>query len=156
MSCILRIISSQDPVRLEEYEELVESVSLLIAVELKWVKINFTLHGVIHHSVQLIALNESNGLGILSEEGLEANNKYIRRYSELLSRKSSQIEQMTDVMGRLLERSDPLISTEKMKYRNNISCSICNSKKHSSRNHEKKIQLSTYDRIVNEVLIDSL
>ena len=67
-------------------------------------KINYTLHGVIHHSVQLIALNECYGLGNLSEEGLEANNKYIQRFSELLARKTSQVKQLTDVMGRLLER----------------------------------------------------
>lgn len=106
LSCILRIISTEDAVRLDIFEELVCETSLLIAQELKWVRINYTLHGVIHHSAQLIAINECYGLNSWSEEGLEANNKYIRRFSELLSRKTSQIDQLTDVLGRLFERSD--------------------------------------------------
>ena len=52
-----------------------------------WVKINHTLHGSLHHSVELVTLNESSGLGNLSEEGLEANNKDIRNYLQFLARK---------------------------------------------------------------------
>ena len=38
---------------------------------------------------------------------LEANNKYVTRFSELHSRKRSLSEQLKDVLGRLLERSNP-------------------------------------------------
>ena len=49
-------------------------------------------------------------MGALSEEGLEGNNKDIRNYLERFCRKTSIINQITDVMNRFLERSDPRIS----------------------------------------------
>ena len=124
---------------------------------MKWVQINYTLHGVLHHSCQLIKLNDNCGLGSLSEEGLEANNKCIRRYLELLSRKSSPQEQLTDVMGRLLERSDPYVLNRQRKYRPQILCLTCGSVKHTTRLHEKvTTNLNSYDSLVNKILIDSL
>ena len=48
------------------------------------------------------------------------------------SRKTSPIEQLFDVMHRLLERSDPLINDH---VRNNTSkklCSVCGSKEHTN------------------------
>ena len=78
---------------------------------------NYTLHGLLHHSAELIAINDSWSIGELSEEALEANNKYIRRYLETLSRKTSSVDQLTDVHNGLLERSDPYIMTRKLQYR---------------------------------------
>ena len=75
-----------------------------------WVKINHTLHGTLHHSPELISLHDGYGLGSLSEECLEANNKDIRNYIQFLSRKRDPVDQLTDVMVRLLERSDPAIN----------------------------------------------
>ena len=72
-------------------------------------QINHTLHGVLHHSADLITLNDGYGQGNLSEEGLEANNKDIRNYLKLLSRKTAHLEQLIDVMSRLLERSDTCV-----------------------------------------------
>ena len=62
-----------------------------------WAKLNHTLHGAIQHSVELIQLNDDEGLGPYSEEGLEANNKDIRRYLEELSRKSDGNQQLEDI-----------------------------------------------------------
>lgn len=66
----------------------------------KWVKVNHTLHGVMHHSTDLIALNDGYALGNLPGEGLEATNKFIRRFLEILARKTFPVEQLTDVMSR--------------------------------------------------------
>ena len=75
-------------------------------------------------------------MGDLSEEALEANNKYVRRYSELLSRKASLNQQLEDVMGRLLERSDPFVLDRKLNFRPiKKSCSDCGSSKHSTKQH---------------------
>ena len=71
--------------------------------------LNDTLHATVHHSPELIQNNEGYSLGALSE-GLEGNNKDIRNYLERFCRKTSIINQVTDVMNRLLERSDPRIS----------------------------------------------
>ena len=75
--------------------------------EFDWADINFTLHGCLSHSADLIALNNGYGLGELSEEALESNNKFIRNYASSRARKTSPDEQCFDVMARLLERSCP-------------------------------------------------
>ena len=64
-----------------------------------------TTHGAIQHSCELIALNDGEGLEPYCEEGLEANNKDVRKYL-LIARTSSGILQIQDVHNRLLERSD--------------------------------------------------
>ena len=74
-------------------------------------RVNQTLHGVLHHSPEVITANDEYALGALSEEGLEATIKYIKRFLELLSRKTSPVDQMTDVISRLLERSHPAITS---------------------------------------------
>ena len=110
-------MTSNNQVNIEKYENLVKNTSLLIAKSYPWAQINFTLYGVLHHSLELIMLNEGRGLGDLSEEALEANNKYVRRYSELLSRKASLNQHLEDVMERLLERSDPFVLDRKLNFR---------------------------------------
>ena len=95
MSVNLRNVSSND--RVDFFEQLTTETSLQIARNLKWVQVNYTLHGLLHHSAELIAINDSWSIGELSEEALEANNKYIRRYLETLSRKTSSVDQLTDV-----------------------------------------------------------
>ena len=78
LSCILRVISSTSKVNWHAFEKLTQEASILLANELSWVRVNWTLHGVLHHSCELIRMNEQCGLGMLSEEALEANNnKYI-------------------------------------------------------------------------------
>ena len=158
MSAILCVISSQQLVNLAVYEENCKMLSLLIA-KYKWVKVNHTLHGVLHHSADLIALNGGYALSSLSEEGLEATNKFIRRFLEILARKTSPVEQLTDVMARLLERSNPSITKrittiEKGK---KVECLHCESKEHSTRQHTKFAALGPekhYDVLVNAMLSD--
>lgn len=65
------------------------------------------MHGTLHHSVELIGLNNGYDLENMYEECLEANNKDIRNYLQFLSRKISPVDQLTVVMSRLLEHSDP-------------------------------------------------
>ena len=86
LSSILRIISSTQCVNLELYQDCCQEASLLIAEKFPWAHINYTLHGVLHHSSELIGLNDNCGLGALSEEGLEAANKNIRLFLETHSR----------------------------------------------------------------------
>ena len=49
-------------------------ISLLIAEKLPWVEITPTLHGLLHHSSELIHLNGGWSIGTFSEEALERNN----------------------------------------------------------------------------------
>ena len=152
LSCIMRIISSKQSANTYSFNCLVKKTSLLIATKFDWVQINFTLHGVLHHSNELIQKNNNTGLGELSEEALEAN-KYVRRYLELHSRKNSPINQHTDVMNLLLERSHPKI-VDKYNIRPSVFCNTCGSKKHSTKKHDKAVAYDDYDLTVHDILLD--
>ena len=80
----------------------------LIAETFSWARKNKTLHGRLHCSTEIVALRDRFALDALSEEGLESTNKNIRRYLEILARKSSPTEQSKEVMHRFLERSNPI------------------------------------------------
>ena len=86
-----------------------------------------------HHSAQLIKDNDCKGLGSFSEEALESNNKDLRRFMETYSRKFSGQRQLTDVLTRALERSDPFIQWTIHSYKKQVACSLCNSDGHTRR-----------------------
>ena len=54
LSVILRVISSTRKVNCQKLEVLINQTTLLIAEKLPWVSLSFTLHGLLHHSVELI------------------------------------------------------------------------------------------------------
>lgn len=159
LSAIMRVVSSQQHINLVEYVKYCKELSVLIA-SYRWVKINHTLHGLIHHSAELIERNDGFALGSLSEEGLEATNKFIRRFLELLSRKTCPIDQMRDVMGRLLERSNPhiLAKSDTMKKRKQPKkCLHCDSTSHTSRSHKKFTSFGPqtyYNQLVDSMIIE--
>ena len=95
MSVIVRVISCTRKVDTIKFDSLVNRTNLVIATKLPWVLINWTLHGVLHHSVQLIEWNGGWSIGALSEEPLEENNKFIRRFLNQFSRTSSPIIKMS-------------------------------------------------------------
>lgn len=49
-------------------------------------------------------------IGLLSEEAQEARNKYFRLYREKFSRKFSRVSCNTDILNRLLLKSDPVMT----------------------------------------------
>ena len=153
ISSALRIISSTDRVMLDNFKTLLLDTSLRIAQKFPWVEINYTLHGVLHHSYDLVIQNDGYSLGALSEEALESTNKFIRRYAKLFSRKTSPLDQITDVMTRLLEKSDPYIVERRMNYRpRKRSCVECGSTKHSTKRHGEHTQ-DSYDEVVDNILV---
>ena len=96
-------------------------------------------------------------MGDLSEEALEANNKYVRRFLEQYSRKTSPQSQLEDILARLLERSDPYILERKLNFRpRKQSCVECGSAKHSTKRHTKFMDMNDYDEVVNDILFSSL
>ena len=156
LSVLLRVISSTSEVDCEELSKLTMETSLFIPTEFKWAEINFTLHGLLHHSVELIVSNSGWSIGTLSEEALESNNKFVRRYLERFSRKISPVQQLTDAMSRLLERSDPGVLYRQNKIKRRIVCNICGAK-HKTDNHEKSAGpseiLNLYDETVLKLLL---
>ena len=99
------MVSSTSKVGCEEHNKSTVETSLIIGRQLKWVDINFTVHGILHHSVELIVLNDGWSIGTLSEEAFKSSNKIVRWYLERFSRKVSLVQQVTDAKSCLLEIS---------------------------------------------------
>ena len=108
-SIILRAISSKQTVNTEQLDQLCKETSIKHVTH--WPTFRFTpsVHQVLAHSAALIHKNESQGLGTLSEEPLEHNNKNLRAYRERLARKSTQQDNLSDVLTRLWVKSDPIV-----------------------------------------------
>ena len=159
---ILRVISSTEEVNCQKLEVLTYKTSLLLAEKLPWVSLNFTLHGLLHHSVEIIKMNNNLSIGTLSEEALESNNKFIISYLEQFSRKINPTDQLKDAMSRLIERSDPEIIAHQRKFKNLRFSNICNTSHHMKKKHNKyknTYQKSTveneYDSMVSDILIQN-
>ena len=73
------------------------------------IQIPNTLHVLLAHTCSLVEENGGYGFKKLSEEPLESNNKFVRKFRENLSRKTNQVENLTDVATRLWLKSDPII-----------------------------------------------
>ena len=74
---------------LRNTESLATDTNIFIANQLQWADINFTLHGLLHHSLELFVTNGGWSIGTLnfdSEETIETNNKFVRRYMERFAR----------------------------------------------------------------------
>ena len=80
ISTILSVMASSYNVSLIKFKQLCDETSFNLCENFPWVKINHTLHGTLHYSLQLISLNDGYGLGNLSEVCLEVNSKEIRNY----------------------------------------------------------------------------
>ena len=98
-----------------------EILDVLRFFEIFEIQITPTLHVLLAHGCALVEENGGYGLKIFSEEPLESNNKYIRKFRENLARKTNQIENLTDVCARLWVKSDPIICSIKRKQ----YCTIC-------------------------------
>ena len=125
-------------------DDYAKAITTIIARELPWVEINWTLHGLLHQSAELIYLNGGWSLGALSEEALEANNKFVHHYLEQYSRTSPPYLQLTDTMCRLLERSHPELRHYQDQIKTRLYCDECE-KKHKTVN---SVVLNKYDSIV--------
>ena len=87
---------------------------------------------------------------------LEANSKDIRNYLQFLSRKTSPVDQFTDVMSRLLERSDPWITYSVTQCQPQNYCTVCAATDHTIRSHSRLSNLpkKRYTSLVEDIFID--
>ena len=60
----------------------------------------------LEHAWELVESNEEKGLMAYTESSLECNNKILRFMRVALSRKTNQMENLTDCLNRLWIRSD--------------------------------------------------
>ena len=82
---------------------------MLIVETFPWAVISPSVHRILAHGAERVELNEGFGLGDMSEEGLEALNKLIRRFDASGSRSDSTVHRFTDIYNHLWDRSRPLI-----------------------------------------------
>ena len=98
LSALLCLLSCAEHIKVDVFDQLVKETMLLLAEKFPWARLNFTLHQ-IQHAGQLICENGGRGLGELSEEALEANNKDMRNFMENFPRKSGASLQLQDIIG---------------------------------------------------------
>ena len=118
-SIILRLISSKKKI----------DADLLLCETFPWISVSTSIHRLLGHSAERIRLNQGFGLGLVSEEGLEAIHKLVRRFRELGARKTSLEDNIQDVFTHLFIRSDPTIRS----YNRLLTCSNCSELDHTRR-----------------------
>ena len=85
-----------------------------------------TLHKVLGHSKELIVNNMCKGIGHLSEEGLEAGHKFIRRFRASWTLQLNDDANLKDLIKKMWLISDPLFYS----FRRVIRCPKCGSTDH--------------------------
>eukprot|EP00088_Acartia_fossae_P039914 TRINITY_DN4153_c0_g1_i1.p1 TRINITY_DN4153_c0_g1~~TRINITY_DN4153_c0_g1_i1.p1 ORF type:complete len:755 (-),score=121.41 TRINITY_DN4153_c0_g1_i1:80-2179(-) len=131
LSIILGIVSSDGVYDIEKYRDYCTQLYVHLLTKLSWVSITPTLHKLLAHSAELMEANDCHGLKNISEEGLEANNKIVRKFRSNLSRKVDQKSNLSDCLARLWIGSDPEIVMVRLKGR--PKCSNCQEVGHSKR-----------------------
>ena len=155
LSVILRLFSSSKSIDVKEYKKVCTALYLLYLesfptptppkkknlqpVDLMWISVPPTLHKLLAHSWELIELNDCRGLKCFDESGLEANNKILRSLRLKLARKTSQADNLDDVINRLWLGSDPKINCIRLQTQS--YCKYCKEYGHFTR----------YCRIANPV-----
>ena len=110
---IMSIYNSNDEVN-EYFNDFCNETCILLLTSFNkdqknWIYISPTVHGLLHHSWELIQANGNFGLQEFSESALEGNMKFLRFYREFLARKFDQFSNLTDCFSRMWLKSDPNI-----------------------------------------------
>ena len=124
LGAILHVYNNSKRVYTEELPLVCSKIYQSILCEFSWANVSSTLHKLLAHAPEIIpTFNDGHGLEHLSEEGLEAYNKYIRRYRDRLARKFSFEENLKDIFVRIISHSDPiLLMNRKFPIRKPPSC----------------------------------
>ena len=138
LSVVLRAISSKQIVNTHQLDQLCKETAIKLVHHWPTFRFTPTMHEILAHSAALIHANESKGLGTLSEEPLEHNNKNLRAYRERLARKTMQQANLTDVLTRLWIKSDPIVRS----YRRVVQCSFCNGP-HNVRSCPQRLEVTS-------------
>ena len=107
LAVILRVMNCSQKIDIPQLDFHCKFTYEFIVCKYPWANVTPTLHKVLAHTVDLISdYNNGHGLKCLSEEALEGCNKYVRKFRENLSRKTSFQDNLRDVIVRLERLSD--------------------------------------------------
>jgi hypothetical protein len=142
----LRVVSSKNKIVEEKVKELEvfnrETYKLILkSYPPPICRISPSVHKLLAHTSELIMLNECHGLGTVSEGGIEACNKLLRRYRISVSRKRNQHDNLSDCAKRLWVNSDPVLEDMRLK-----ALPIC--KSCSVRGHIARYCRSRFDNVL--------
>ena len=168
LAVILRVMLSSRSVSIPDYKAFCTELYLHLVDNFPcqrgkqnktgpWISITPTLHKVLGHLWELIQHNNSEGLQRLDESGMEGCNKLLRQIRGTLSRKTSQLDNLTDTLSRMWVSSDPVIQRERMKAL--PFCTHCNILGHGTRYCSVKnplMEAQTYDNFLfNSLTLDN-
>jgi hypothetical protein len=106
---ILQTISSGYKIDTYKFKTYCLQTAELYVSLYPWCPMTTTVHKILIHGDAIIS-EYLIPIGNFSEEAQEARNKDFKNYRERFSRKTSRIDNMTDVFKRLLVSSDPIIT----------------------------------------------
>ena len=118
-----------------------------------WVHIPGSIHRLLGHCAERIHTNDDYGLGSLSEEGLEASNKMVRRFRELGARKTGLSDNLIDIFSHWWTQSDGRIQASSRGYQ----CQTCFElkPKQRGRKHRDLSHTIVFNENDDELLFDS-
>ena len=129
LNVILRLASCSRKIKTEELNDFCKETMLLYLSQFSWYPMSQSMHQILAHLAERIDLNGGTGIGELSEQGLEATNKEIRKGRNEFARKTGLEANFRDVFKRLFAMSDPIINYLKRE----STCDNCYEKGHTSR-----------------------
>ena len=91
------------------YHFPVHDIAQQLVISFKWAVISLSVHRILAHSWEVIEQNNGFGLGNQSEEGLEALNKFIMSFRARGARKDSTVNNFSDTLNHMWDRSRPII-----------------------------------------------
>lgn len=106
---ILQTISSGFKINPDKFEKYCFDTASLYVRLYPWMPMTPTLHKILIHGSTIVR-EALLPIGMLSEEAQESKNKDFKSYREFFSRKTSRLDNITDIINRLFISSDPLLS----------------------------------------------
>ena len=134
----------------QKVRDLSRKVMLRFADHYPWVEIQDTTHELYAHLAFKLQQNGDRGLKALSEESLEAMHKVVDNTLEHLSRQTSFVDSLTDIITRCNVRSDPMVRVHEPK----VSCSNCEGEGHTERSCVYKLDPQNEDdNMLQEIIL---
>lgn len=103
-------LACQLPLDISKFEKLCDETAELYVAIYNWKPMTPTLHKLLIHGGDILRTMPLP-VGQMSEEAAEARNKFIREYRIRHARRTSRVNNLEDVFNRLLDSSDPVVSS---------------------------------------------